>query len=75
MSELTCPFCLHYSSKVVDSRSHPYREARWRKRRCESCGQTFETEETVSTASSWFWKRWSRDRLTPHRVKMLHGSS
>lgn len=54
---IPCPACQSHRSRVIDARDAP-RTVRdqlawngtgyWRRRRCEDCGRTFTTEETVS---------------------------
>lgn len=54
---IPCPACHSLRSRVTDARDAP-RTVReqlawtgngyWRRRRCEDCGRTFTTEETVS---------------------------
>jgi transcriptional regulator NrdR family protein len=53
---LACPYCRGQRSKVVDTRDAPHTvkerlawvdRGLWRRRQCQSCFRTFDTEETV----------------------------
>ncbi|MBM4410286.1 MAG: transcriptional repressor NrdR [Chloroflexi bacterium] len=67
---MKCPFCGHASTKVIDSRA--VEAGIRRRRRCESCGERFSTQEQMQRAIVMVVKKDGR-REEFSREKLLSG--
>ena len=67
---MKCPFCGHASTKVIDSRA--VEAGIRRRRRCESCGERFSTQEQLQRAVVMVVKKDGR-REEFSREKLLAG--
>lgn len=69
---MRCPFCLHPSSKVVDSRPDKEGASIRRRRECEVCGKRFTSHERVEEILPMVLKKDGR-REPFDRLKLIAG--
>ncbi len=69
---MRCPFCLHPSSKVVDSRPDKDGTAIRRRRECEICGKRFTSHERIEYILPMVLKKDGR-REPFDRLKLIAG--
>jgi len=69
---MNCPFCLHYESKVVDSRPTDEGQAIRRRRECMACSKRFTTYEKVDEIPLIVVKK-NGNREPYNRNKVLNG--
>ena len=69
---MTCCFCGHTESKVIDSRPTDEGASIRRRRECLACGKRFTTYETIETVSVMVVKK-DKSREAFDREKLLKG--